>query len=630
VIGTFPPPYSDELFYNVIARLFERMRYSSTRAIGEDIFLATSATAVPDLPHRLAQLVSLLPPEFGISTASIIVKNTLWPYWAAFQSPERRSGTQADMASTGHPYLLFGLMASRAPWPRFFRYCPLCVELDRSSPAGETYWHRVHQIPGIEVCATHEQLLLESCIEFRQPRNRFQYCSAEASLLTGAERLLSESERDPRISKTQLNLARSTEWLLSHPTVCLSGFALRERYLWELANHGFATWNGTLRKERLITSFLNYYPTDWLARIGCGISASGETWLERLIHKPLSVQSPLKYLLILDFLDIPIESFLCSDLLKPFGSGPWPCLNRVADHFMELKIEESEVRSTRCGTSLSGTFKCPSCGMTYTRLGPDNKDEDRFRRDRVPAFGPVWIDALKQGWSDPAVSLRKLAQTLGVDPRTVVRQAAGLQLSAEARSNASTAKPSSAIPLKSGPIRSVDDYENEWLKLAASNPGETRSGLRAEAPKIYTFLHRHVPDWLERNSPRRMVSNAVSSRTDWPARDELISSQIPMAVGRLLIRNPPVRLTRTALLREAGVVWAIKKLSQLPKTESILNRSEESRVNFAVRRVEVARSQFSNLEPWRLIRLAGLRPDLVSDPRIIDVLSKTLAPGSPG
>lgn len=573
MIGTFPVPYSEELFYNVIARLFERMRYSSSRAIGEDIFLATSATAVPDLPHRLAQLVSLLPPEFEISTDSIIVKNTLWPYWAAFQSPERRARTRADMVSIGHPYLLLGLMASRAPWPRFFRYCPLCVELDRSSPAGETYWHRVHQIPGIEVCATHERLLLESCIEFRQPRNRFQYCSAEASLVTGAERPLSELELNPRISKTQINLARSAEWLLSHPTVSLSGSALRDRYLWELANHGLATWNGTLRKERLITSFQNHYPTDWLARIGCGIPATGESWLERLIHKPLNVQSTLKYLLLLDFLDIPIESFFCSDLPKPFGSGPWPCLNRVADHFMELKIDKSEIDSTRCGASLSGTFKCPSCGMTYTRLGPDNKDEDRYRRDRVPAFGPVWIDALKQGWSDPAVSLRKLAHTLGVDPRTVVRQAAGLQLSAEVRSSVSTAKPkfSSATPLKSGPIRNVVDYENEWLKLAASNPGETRSGLRSKAPRIYTFLHRHVPDWLERNSPRRKVSNLVSSRTDWTARDELISSQIPMAVGRLLIRNPPVRLTRTALLREAGVVWAIKKLSQLPKTESILN-----------------------------------------------------------
>ena len=173
------------------------MGYSSSRDIGEELFLATTATAVADLPHRLAQLTDLLPPEFEVSPASLIAKNTLWPYWAAFQSQERRARSLAEMESVGHPYMVLGLMASRSPWPRFFRYCPSCVETDRRSPAGETHWHRVQQIPGIEGCATHECFLEDSSIEFRQPRNRFEYRSAESSIsmMTGGPSANSKLKR---------------------------------------------------------------------------------------------------------------------------------------------------------------------------------------------------------------------------------------------------------------------------------------------------------------------------------------------------------------------------------------------------------------------------------------------------
>jgi hypothetical protein len=170
----------------------------------------------------------------------------------------------------------------------------------------------------------------------------------------------------------------------------------------------------------------------------------------------------------------------------------------------------------------------------------------------------------------------------------------------------------------------VDEYQKRWLKLVASNPGLTRTGLRSKALKIYTFLRRHAPQWLDSNSPPEKINTIVASHVDWAARDEDISSEIPRAAERLLHREPLVRLTRTAILREAGVVWALTKLSRLPETDTQLSRREETRINFAIRRIEYANTRFSPLEQWKLIRAANLRPDLVSNPVVAAALKRAL------
>ncbi|MBR1752184.1 MAG: TniQ family protein [Ruminococcus sp.] len=44
---------------------------------------------------------------------------------------------------------------------RRLRYCPVCAADDREK-YGETYWHRVHQIPEISVCAKHRCRLVSA------------------------------------------------------------------------------------------------------------------------------------------------------------------------------------------------------------------------------------------------------------------------------------------------------------------------------------------------------------------------------------------------------------------------------------------------------------------------------------
>lgn len=74
-------------------------------------------------------------------------------------------------------------------------------------------------------------------------------------------------------------------------------------------------------------------------------------------------------------------------------------------------------------------------GMRHgKRRGPNTTDVDRWWRDRTPAYGPVWEELLRSLWRDSTVSLRALSRRLGVDPKTVIRQARRLDLHLESNS----------------------------------------------------------------------------------------------------------------------------------------------------------------------------------------------------
>ena len=161
------------------------------------------------------------------------------------------------------------------------------------------------------------------------------------------------------------------------------------------------------------------------------------------------------------------------------------------------KIENVIVSETNRGESIRGVFHCPECGMVYERLGPDKEEADRWRWDRVPAYGPVWEQMLGNLWRDHCVSLRAASRKLGVDPNTVVRQIKRLGIHQE------NARPTTICweeitfsqPLQ-GPQSDPGTHKERWMSLREQHPGESVTELRRRAPATYAFLQRHELTWL--------------------------------------------------------------------------------------------------------------------------------------
>src|SRR5713101_341244 len=183
MIGIFPDPYPGEIFYSFCARLCERAGYSKHRIAMRDLFGCEAVVASVAFPSHLDDLVARLPPGSVYTSDYLLVKHTLLPFYSPFLPLERVSRLRQDMCGRKGPaiHMRSGVMASRVPLPRWLRFCPQCVAEDRNR-FGECYWHRVHQISGVELCPFHEVSLQESNAHATNKRTRHEYVSAERSI----------------------------------------------------------------------------------------------------------------------------------------------------------------------------------------------------------------------------------------------------------------------------------------------------------------------------------------------------------------------------------------------------------------------------------------------------------------
>lgn len=154
MIAPFLDFYPDELVYSVLARYYTQSGYMRYTFAAEDLF--QSKTARPDADFvNLYTSYTLEMLTRKMSMEDVILKHTMFPYYGRFLNKERRNQAfQALVKMQGNYHNLLPMQKSKDGRKRHLRYCPVCVKEDREK-FGETYWHRVHQMPGIEVCPKH-------------------------------------------------------------------------------------------------------------------------------------------------------------------------------------------------------------------------------------------------------------------------------------------------------------------------------------------------------------------------------------------------------------------------------------------------------------------------------------------
>lgn len=159
MITYFPEVYPDELLYSQLARCYVKAGYPAYIYMAEDFFQDKKVR--PDIEF----INTLTPAALQIITKKktiedIVLKHTMFPYYGRFISKERRNKAyQALMGMQGNYNNL--LPKVKNCQDRFLRYCPMCVTEDRDK-FGETYWHRKHQIVGINLCPIHKCYLKNS------------------------------------------------------------------------------------------------------------------------------------------------------------------------------------------------------------------------------------------------------------------------------------------------------------------------------------------------------------------------------------------------------------------------------------------------------------------------------------
>lgn len=528
--------YPDELVYSACARYSDRVRYCAYRHVVGDLFGDSSLVVLSDFPVGLAALVDQAALASKYSVERVLDEHTLLPFFAPFLPTDFVADLRAMMATTKDARLFSRLLslAQRVCYPETFRFCTVCLSNDRRH-YGEGYWHRTHQLPGIEVCPDHAVWLTHSSVPWRIMPVRKDLVSLEQALRHHRRRHVSH-KRDLRT--LFLHMAQDAAWLVHHPLPLIDQEMLRRRYICLLAERGLATYNGRVREGEFLTAFFQRFPSGFLQHFHLPIiGPQRPNPLLRLMRHYPRPQHPLHHLLLLQFLAIPIDVFWqFPSSQPPFGDGPWPCLNPKAVHYQQPVITQCQITTQNREGRPEGTFTC-DCGYVYQRRGPDWGPMAQFTRDKVVH-----------------VSRQQKPQTTQVTKRHRA---------------------------------DVIQKRHAWIQIVTNSSDSTALAAKKQAPKLYRWLYEHDRPWLLTHRPTYRPRDTGNHAARWEDKDQTTVG-IVQSSRQMLAQVPgtPIRISRTAILREARRSIPIaNNLRKLPRTAALLEQIEETRDQFIGRRV---------------------------------------------
>lgn len=162
MITQFPTIYPDELLYSQLARYHTRSGNLAYIFTAEQLFqVKTVRPDVEFLNYYTPEALSVITSTMSLD--EIIMKHTMFPYYGRFLKVERRTKAFDSLVNMRTDYRRL-LPIPKNKTVRYLRYCPVCVQNDRER-FGETYWHRVHQMVGVDICPFHHCRLIDSSIQ---------------------------------------------------------------------------------------------------------------------------------------------------------------------------------------------------------------------------------------------------------------------------------------------------------------------------------------------------------------------------------------------------------------------------------------------------------------------------------
>lgn len=242
MLDFFPTPYPDELWYSVISRYFMYSGYRSAIFALEAILGRKKPNLSVLFAEQINYTLSQLPNGF-ITAEEIILKHTAYPYCVRYFSSERKEKL-IDAMKRGNDSLaqatsLSGMGTTKRFKGACLRYCPLCVEEDVRM-YGETYWHRIHQIPDIRICPKHCVYLNEAPYPIRTTKALYPpFFTVDAV-------------NPAPVSAHEIKITRMTQQFLDVP-VCKEEMCVRDIFDYPLVKKGYRFQSGRNSHKRRLT-----------------------------------------------------------------------------------------------------------------------------------------------------------------------------------------------------------------------------------------------------------------------------------------------------------------------------------------------------------------------------------------
>ncbi|MGM9979361.1 MAG: TnsD family Tn7-like transposition protein [Clostridium sp.] len=586
-----PSPYPDEAFHSLIARYHIRSGNLIHSYTYRDLFSIKLEGMNTRFPYYLNNLVDKIANE-EITTENLIEKHTLFPFFVAF-NPRSRSKIKNYMMMGGRELNAFQSGFSLPNY--YYQHCYNCIELDRKA-YGETYWHRMHQLPGVFVCPIHKKPLLRVKEEIMK--------NVDNNYIIANEKEIFEYPDSTIVNKGNLYLLN----LFAREAIsCMTNYNSLKQienyailYKAALQEKGFTTRSGNDNKS-LVYRLKEFYGDRFLNLLGSPINDDNyrASWVISLLHQS-KLTNPVRHILLIIFLFGSIENIIefkkkynrpkDDNLVKIglFGIGPWPCLNPAHTDYLKKTISEMNLKKTSRG-HLCGIFKC-SCGMVYSKK--IQKGKGVSRNIKILIYGPIWEQKFKE-LIEKGYSKNSISKKLQVSFYTVSKKY--------------------DVLINGGSIAS-ETYETflknrreQWLGLLKEKENVTSK----TNPGLYQWLKRNDEEWFKDHLPAKRINKqnkTIRKKIDWEKRDLKLLNEVKDIMNNWNKREPykPVKRTLNAIAKQTKSSFNIitRNKSKLPKTIGYINSVVEDSHQYACRRIEWAYSELKKEN--ELITLTGL------------------------
>lgn len=492
-LSFFPTPYPDECFYSIFCRYYVRSGISSSEMATKMFFGCDRSLLVSTVyfPRKLERLDYWVSPDSGITGKDLICGHTAYPYHSishvndVYQQME--DAIQNGIPSDGIEGVVRRMMSKSkyVSAGQYLRYCPECADEDIKE-YGETYWHRLPQLPGVKFCPRHGCSIRDSSAPFEEIRVRIYPASYVLRNMDGKT-----GRQSPQYKEEYLSIARETAWLLEHGRKFGGHQPISSKYREFMREQGYADFHGNITdRGALRDDFLKKYEMAFIAEL---LPYGGDPlyWLRYLQESIGFNLRPLHHILLMRFFAGSVESFFNIDakVELPYGNGPWPCINKICTYYLKDVAKQSGIR--KMGDEIWAWFECPHCGMRYRRSKPRQAFERYLRNPCISDRGFLYEQKLREYLSDQDMPIRAIAESLGVDSGTVVEYAKknGINLGVRYKPRCSSKN--------EGACKERSDFYRMRVREELQKRGLVScKDLKEHIPGAYEWLIRKNPEWL--------------------------------------------------------------------------------------------------------------------------------------
>ncbi|GMA58055.1 TniQ protein [Alicyclobacillus sacchari] len=306
MMNFIPQIYSDELLYSVLARYKRMCGMVSRRAFLKDVYGESKMLTSIFFPQYLESLRENMPPYSKITVNELIWNHTMFPFYTAFLSKERSDSIHSMMVDGCGKSIenILGFSGGKVkPYSRL-RYCSKCYSEDIEE-YGESFWRRLFQVPGVLYCPKHGVSLKSTIVPSTE--KYADYWCADSDMCSAD---VEDDTYDEQIKELNLQYIWNVIFLMNSAYKKKELSDVVHFYIDRLRERRLASAKGFIRIQDFVDEFLRFYPADYLNLMQSNVDLNQQAnWLRLFVRNNAKNRSPLRHLLVLQFLGVSADEF---------------------------------------------------------------------------------------------------------------------------------------------------------------------------------------------------------------------------------------------------------------------------------------------------------------------------------